>query len=518
MRCDLLTPTRSALAARSLAGSSARLSAANVAFVALSTLQVLVVGAVFGTGREYEIFVLAWMVPEWCLFGLGNVMQMHLTPALLRIGATSGAAEEAAATWSLLVWVSGFLALACGLGALAAPGVLALAVPGITAAELPRATSLFRLLLLTAFALGLVRLLSCLHRVGHSLVIAAVTQLATPLAVIALLACGRDQGIWALASGFLIGALVNLACLAPAPRAWGLLVPSARLYHPVVGDLLRSALPLLLATTGFRLVVLLDRAVASSLEPGGAALLRYALFFLMSVQSVLVMPLLNVGYNHLSAVQAKGGTGAAGVVFLFLQVLWLLVIPATAALVAFASPFVDVFLGRAAFDAQAVARTAEVLAGFAPALPFAVGCSIVLQAFLSRRSYAYVTVLALVIPFVSLGFKLIAGPRLGVRGVAFATAVTMAVWFLALLLRLWPEASPDARTGLLLRGAWVLLATALAVGGLVAAWPFLPKAALPRLLGGCALLGTLYAAGLLLLGRRQLVTLWREFSGTMVGA
>jgi hypothetical protein len=99
-----------------------------------------------------------------------------------------------------------------------------------------------------------------------------------------------------------------------------------------------------------------------------------------------------------------------------------------------------------------------------------------------------------------------------------ATAVTMAVWFLALLFRLWPEASVEARRQLLLRGAWVLLAAALAVAGLAAAWPLLPSGAFPRLLCGCALLGTLYAAGLLLFGRLQLAMLWRELSGTTVGA
>jgi putative peptidoglycan lipid II flippase len=506
------------LATRSLAGSSARLSAANLAFVALGTAQVLVVGAVFGTGRAFELFVLAWMVPEWCLFGLGNVMQMHLTPALLRLGARLGPDEEKAATWSLLVCVSAFLALACGIGALAAPAVLGLAAPGIGCPELPEAVSLFRFLLLTAFAQGLVRLFSSLHRVGHSLVISALTQTATPLAVIALLLWARDLGSWALALGFLIGALVNLACLVPGPLAWGFLRPRARVYHPLVGDLARSALPLMLATTGFRLVVLLDRTVASGLEPGDATLLRYALFFLMSVQSILVMPLLNVGYNRLSALHAEGDKGAAGVVFLFLQVLWMLVIPATLALVLFASPFVAVFLGRAAFDAEAVARTAGVLAAFAPALPFVVGYMIVLQAFLSRRRYLYATVLSLLIPLASFGVKLAAGPRLGVRGVAFATAVTMAVWFLALLGRLLPAASAEARGQLYLRGAWVLLATALTAGLLVVAWPLLPAAPLPRLVVGCSLLGTLYVSGLFLLGRRHLVSLWRELSETAVGA
>lgn len=514
---ELLAPSRSALASRSLAGSSARLSAANLAFVALGTLQVLVVGAVFGTGREYELFVLAWMVPEWCLFGIGNVMQMHLTPALLGLSAERGFDEAKAAAWSLLVWVAAALTLACALAALAAPGLLRLAAPGIGPDELPRSASLFRWLLLAALAQGLVRLMSSLHRVSHSLVIAAVAQSATPLAVIALLWLAPALGSWALVLGFVVGALLNLACLLPGPLSWGLLRPRRRFFHPVVGDLARSALPLLLATTGFRLLVLLDRSVASGLEPGDATLLRYAFFFLLSVQGVVVMPLLSVGYNRLSAVQAQGEKAAADVVFFFLSVLWLLVLPATLALVAFAAPLVQLFLGRAAFDAVAVARTAGVLEAMAPALPFLVGHLILLQAFLVRRRYAFAVALSLVLPLGSFALKLAAGPRLDVRGVAWATALTMAVWFLALLLRLLPRAAPGARRLLFARLGLALAAGALAVAALAAVRPLLPHDSLPRLLLGGTALAAFYAAGLLLLGRRHLLALWSELRGTAVG-
>jgi putative peptidoglycan lipid II flippase len=285
-----------------------------------------------------------------------------------------------------------------------------------------------------------------------------------------------------------------------------------------VADLAKSAIPLMLASAGFRLIVLLDRTVASGLEQGDATLLRYSLFFLMSVQSILVMPLLNVGYNRLSALHSEGDEGAVAVVFSFLQVLWLLVVPATLALVLFAAPLVAFFLGRAAFDVEAVARTAHVLEAFAPALPFMVGYMIVLQAFLSRRRYLYVTALSIVIPFASFSVKLALGPRLGVRGVAFATAVTMAAWFLALLCPLWREAPSEARTQLRLRSGRVLLAAALTVALLWPLLPLLPQAPFPRLALGGASLGAFYASLVFLIARAQLVSLWREFKGTPLGA
>jgi len=513
----LLSPSKGTLAQSSLAGSSLRLSSTNLLFVALGTLQVLTVGTVLGTSRSYEIFLLAWMVPEWCLFGLGNVMQMFLTPGLLGIASRQGRGELAAAIWSVSVVVAAGLAGTSGLGWLLARPILGLAAPGLEGAELELGVRVFRFLMLTAFALGLVKLLGSLHRAGHSLVIVSLAQSATPMAVIGLLLLAPQLGPWTLALGFTAGAVAQLALLLPAPLAWGDLRPRWELYHPIVRELARSALPLLLATNGFRLVVLLDRAVASDLQPGDVAVLRYAFFFLMVVQGLVVMPLLSVGYNRLSTLAATGGRGAVDVVLLLLGAVWLLVLPLAAIQVVFAHPLVELVLGRQAFGPEAVTRTAQTLTAYALTLPFAAGCLVAIQAFLSRRRYGFVCALALTFPAAGLGLNLGFGSRWGVWGVALATAVTMAAWLVALLLRLLPEADPVARRRLLSLLWRALLATALAVCVLRAGEGLLPAPSAPRLFVGAGSLLTLYSLSLWALARSQLLLTWRELAGTRVG-
>ena len=511
------SPSLKTLATRSLAGSALRISAANLVFVTLSTLQVLVVGAVFGTSRAYEIFVLAWMLPDWCLLGLGNVMQLHLTPTLLGIAAREGESGLQDAAWSLAISVTALLAGVCGLGALLAYPALGLLAPGLAGDELDRTVLVFRLLMLTAFLQGLVKLLGSLHRVGHSLVVAAMAQAGTPLAVIGLLLWASALGTWVFVLGFTLGALVQIAVLLPALRGWRLLRPRSRLDPAVMKDLATSALPLLLATTGFRLVVLLGRTVASGLDRGDVAVLRYAFFFLMAVQGLLIMPVLSVGYNRLSALASAGRRGATEAVLLMIKILWTLVLPATLVQVLFARPLVDVFLGRQAFDAGAVARTSQVLAAYALTLPFLAGHLVALQAFLSRRRLGFVTLLGLVFPALGLVLNLLLSARWGVLGIAIATPVTMAAWFLALLVRLLPEAEAEARRRAGSYAGRLLLASGLALGALGSGWHLLPASPFPRLvLGGGALLA-LYAVALLGVARQPLRLIWNEFSQTRMG-
>lgn len=514
---DLLRPSREALAGLSLGGSSLRLSAANLVFVLLSTLQVLVAGAVFGTSRRYELFLLAWLVPEWCLFGLGNVLQMHLTPALMEVAAGSGRGELRTAASRLFLAALVFLGAVAGLGWMLAPWLVPVVAPGLGPSDLGETVRLFRWLLPTAAALGMVKLLGTLHRVNHSLVLVSLSQSVTPVLVAGLLLAAPRLGAWAFVLGFTGGALAQLALLLPAPIAWGDLRPDRRLYHPVMNELARATLPLLFATTGFRLVVFLDRVIASSLAPGDVAVLRYAFLFLVAAQGVLVLPVLSVGYNRLAQLAAVGARDQGRVVLLLLEVLWLLVIPLTLAEVIFAEPLVQVLLERRAFGPEAVMRTAGVLAAYAPTLPFAVGFSVALQAFLSRRRVGFVAALAVAFPLAGVPLKVALGHAWGIYGVALGTPLVMAAWFLVLLVPLLAAADQAARRRLLRILLALLAAVVSVLVTLGAAEPFLPPAPLLRIVVGSAALAATYALVLWALARRAIVLVWRDLAGTRMG-
>ncbi len=514
----LLRPSPSRLAALSMGGSSLRLAAVNLLFVVLSTLQVLIAGAVLGTTRRYESFLLAWMLPEWFLFGLGNVLQMHLTPALMEIAKREGEEGTRAAVSRVFLAILLTLGAAAALAAVLAPAIVGLFAGGLEPVARAETVRLFRWLLPAAVALGAIKLLATLHRVSHSLVLAALAQLATPVLVGALLLAAPRLGGWAFVLGFTAGAAVQLAVLLPAPVAWGHLRLERRLGHPLLADLARAAVPLLLATTGFRLLVLVDRTMAARLAPGDVAALRYAFLFLTAAQGVMVMPVLSVGYNRLAALAAARAHGSGNVVLLLLETLWLLTVPLTLAEVLLADPLVAALLARRAFGAEASLHTAAALAAYAPALPAAVGSFVALQAFLSRRRVALAAALSVLFPLASVPLKSALARAWGAPGVAFGTAVVMTVWLVVLLVPLLGKADAEARRRLLR----ILLAIAVAVVAVEAllarADRFLPGSAPARVAAGGAAVALTYAAVVAALAGRAVAGAWRDLARTRLGA
>jgi len=519
---QIVQPSREGMAARSLAESSAHVFLGNVLFVILGTAQVMVVGAVFGTSREYELFLLAWMVPELCLFGLGNVLSMHLIPVLLEIRSRQGERELREAGRAVSTHLSLLLIVACGVAYLTAPALLDLVTGEVSGAELEATVAMFRALLVPAFGFALVKHFGLLHRASHSLGLPALVQALSPLAVIALVFLAPQWGVRALVVAYGCGALAQLLLLLPAPLSWGTFGARSGL-HPAVTSLFASAAPLLVITSGFRLMLLLDRVSAASLAPGDVAVLRYALFFLMGVQSLLAMPLISVGFNRLSHLastddrSAGGGGAVERTTLLMVEALWCLVLPLACVLVAVPDDLVQLVLGRRAFGPEAIARTGAALALYAAMLPFLAGYMVAEKAFLSRREYRYLLACALVFPLLNLALNEVLGRRLGVSGVALATTVAMALWFLALLCRLLGRAPVAERVQLarsLLTTTAIAVVTLVTVRGLGAglALGWLARLAV---MAGATL--ALYAALAWLVQRRRLAVLYRTLTETRVG-
>ena len=502
-----LTPSRDRLAGLSLSRAGLGLFGGNLFFAVLGYAQVAMVAVVIGVSRQYDLYLLAWMLPELCLFGLGNILQMHMVPGLHQVEHRDGQEQYWRATWALIIWVGGGLSLALAVAAWAAEPIVRLAAPLAAPDELARAALYFRLLLVTAWVMGLVKLLGNLHRAGHFLWLNALAQSAVPLMVLAVLWLRPDWGVWGLWLGVTAGAAVQALLLVPALVGWGLLRHRPAWRHPLIRDLGRNLVYLLFITVGLRMLLAGDRVLASTLEAGSVSVLRYALFIILAGVSLGVMPLLSVFFNRLSFLASRADWGeCADLLLKALEIFWLPLLPLAVFLAIFAEPVVSIALGRGAFSAESVAHTARVLRAFAPLLPLAGWYFVALAAHTTRRSYAWPFVLGLALPALNLGLGWLLAPGAGMSGVAAVTNLCLVLWVALLLRRPLAQAGRErlARLGGDLgRAAAGPVMAGLAVWALRALWA--GPVHLGAQAGFMALFAALTLGVMLLLNRRQVM-------------
>lgn len=108
--------------------------------------------------------------------------------------------------------------------------------------------------------------------------------------------------------------------------------------------------------------VLVDRTLASSIAVGGISALNYASRLNGFVQGMFVTTISSVMYPMISKMAAQNNmNGLKKSVSEAINIISLLVIPATVGAMVFAEPVVKLLFGRGAFDPQAISMTSDAL-------------------------------------------------------------------------------------------------------------------------------------------------------------
>ncbi len=207
-----------------------------------------------------------------------------------------------------------------------------------------------------------------------------------------------------------------------------------------------------------------------------------------------------------------------------MRLVLLLILPATAGLVALRVPAVALLFQRGAFDALATQRTAEAFAYFSPQLPFAALDQLFIVAFYARKDTRTPVLVGVgtVLLYILTAPVLCGcvGPApfspLGGNGLALANALqnsTHAVVLYLLLRRLLPELGGGAG-GFLLRVGLAALIMGLALQWALPALTARLPVALVVVVGG-ALGAVVYAALLGLLRVPEARLLWEEIAGRL---
>ena len=331
-------------------------------------------------------------------------------------------------------------------------------------------------------------------------------------------ALGADIGR-ALAWAVPLAGIAQLALLwHAAARAGFRLVPHVPRLTPELRQLARIAAPAMLAGGVMQVNLIVGKQVASYFD-GAIQYLNLAdrlyqlpLGVVAIAIGVVLLPDLS---RRLEAGDTEGGRDAFNRATEFAL---LLTVPAALALIVVAHPIVSVLFGRGAFDAEAVAKTAQVTAIYGAGLPAFVLQKVLQPLYFARADTVTPFRYALVGMVVNAALAIGLAPLIGFTAAAWAT--TLAGW--AMVALLWwgsrdmgaavqPDARLRRRIGRIalasLAMAGVLVALDAALGAALYA-PALRYAALAALVGTGILA---YFAAAQLLGAASV----REIRGAM---
>ncbi len=373
-------------ALRGVAAAALLIAVGNIASRLLGLVREPIIAFFFGRGVAVDAFQIAWTVPSTVYDMLiAGAVSAALVPVFSEYA--EGDRDE---FWLV---VSGVLTIA--LAALTALTALAIWQAPLLVAALTRpeqgelramATPLVRLLMPAVLLMGISGLATAVLHAQRRFLLPAFTMVTFNAGMIlGIVLLHERMGVNSLAAGALIGALGQVALQLPGLRG-ARVRPGLRRGHPAVRRIMRLYGPVALGI-GFSIGgTMIDRWLASGYEAAlgtmryATTLIQFPLGLVASAVALAVLPTL----SRQSAAADEASFRAT--LAMGLKVVLLLILPATAGLLALSGPLTELLFERGAFTAQDTAATALALLFYLPGLPAAAIDQVLIFAFYARKN------------------------------------------------------------------------------------------------------------------------------------
>jgi putative peptidoglycan lipid II flippase len=419
------------------------LFAATLATKAAGYVGKVLIARRFGTGGDYDAYVLAFTIPDILLFlVIGGAVSSAFVPVTTERLAKDLPDEAVRVVNGVMT--AAFLILG---GAVLVLEILAPVIVGALAHNLPPdgqalAINITRILLIQALFLGLGGFATGVMIAYRRFVPYALAPFFYDLAIIfaalfltQLPAGGGRLGVTGLAIGVALGGVLHLGVQVPSlwRIGWRPVVPRA-LKDPAVWRVARLTVPISIGLIAIQANVAIDRYLASSLPAGRVSALDFANEIAQIPNLTFTTALVVVMFPYFARDAALGRLDslrrrAALAVRLNLFVL----IPAAVGLVVLGPQLVALLLQRGAFDANSTSLVAASLALFAVGIAGQASIFLVVRVYYSLQQVVTPMLIALASVVVNVVCTLVFLGPLGAAGLALATSIASTFNFVLLV-------------------------------------------------------------------------------------
>ncbi|MBI4032825.1 murein biosynthesis integral membrane protein MurJ [Candidatus Berkelbacteria bacterium] len=324
---------------------------------------------------------------------------------------------------------------------LAMPALVPLLVPDFSVEKQVLTVQLGRILLIQPIFFGLSYLFSGILNALKRFTVYAIAPLIYNLAIIVATVLFADEyGVYALAWGVVVGALLHMALQFVAARMVGYR-PVARFdfRSPAIRKILRLMVPRSVGFGAFQLTLVVFTAIASSLGPGAVAAYNFADNIQTMPTAVLGLAFITALYPTLAErVAAKQLSEFARLTWRGLRYLLVALVPAAVGLILLRAQIVRLILGTGHFGWEATITTADTLGAFAVGVVTAVISALLARSFYALHETRLPTLIQIgsFVVAVALGWYLAVPLHYGVPGLAFGLAASTVLYAALLYSRL----------------------------------------------------------------------------------
>jgi len=343
-----------------IARASIILMAANACVFALGMAKEMIVAARFGIRTEMDAFYAALTIPNLLSGILLTTFSAVFIPVFVRCRVDSSGESNRIASIVINYFIILLLAISSVIF-LFARRIIKFSFSGFSGETVLITIKILRLLCLffifSSFSGIMTGILNASEKFGIPAISSAIVTLSTILSVLWF----RQFGIFALAYGFVAGALIQAILLLFVFKQEYRYIPSFDFRHPAIKMMLKNSLPFFLVIIVSEMNMVIGRMVASHLAPGSIASLGYADKLISVPINVFSGSIATAIFPYFSMQLAeKKNEEMANSLSSSIKMAGFILIPLTVLFTILGRPIIEVLFQRGAFDRQATSLTSAV--------------------------------------------------------------------------------------------------------------------------------------------------------------
>lgn len=317
----------------------------------------------YGASNISDAFLISLTIPSVIFSFIGTGLSTGYIPMYSKIEQKYGEREGNRYTNNLVNILLVLCTVIIIIGLLFTDNIVKLFASGFAGDTLKLAVKFTRISLLGIYFTGLISIFGAFLRIKGNYAVPALVGFPMNFFIIITIFLSSKTNILVLAVGSVIATASQLVLLMPFIHKTGyryeLVLDMKDKY---IKKMVYIALPIVIGVSVNQINVLVDRTLASSIAVGGISALNYASKLNGFVQGMFVTTISSVMYPMISKMAAQNDiSGLKKSVSEAINIISLLVIPATVGAMVFAEPVVRLLFGRGAFDPQAISMTSDAL-------------------------------------------------------------------------------------------------------------------------------------------------------------
>lgn len=394
----------------------------------------LVIAAVFGANRESDIFKIATTMPNVLFSCLAAAVVTTFIPVFANVKNDREKAQDFFNNiFNIVVLLGGLLSV---IGIAASPLLVKLFASGFHGSDFTRASYYTRIVMPSIIFLGISGLYTGYLQSYGIFLQPALTGISADIVIIVGIIVFQRYGIIAGIIATLLSSIAQAMIQRPFMKGFKYKF-KVDFNDENVRRMLALALPILISTIINQFNTMVDRTFASQLNAGSISVIDYASKISSIINQVFIVSITTVLYPMLTERFSQGDRdGFVGLFSKSIDMIVIIAIPLIFGISTLSGPIVRLLLQHGKFDSQAAFITAQCLEILAfGALGYSI-IDIASKIFFSSRNTITPMVNSFILAGLNIVFILFLVPTYGVRGLAFATTVSVSIIAFVLLFEL----------------------------------------------------------------------------------